>query len=75
MRATYDRATNAAYISLTDVDGPGPRETTNAETPAGVEARVVLDWYDGRLVGIEVLDASHFLPDDLLAEAESGPPT
>jgi hypothetical protein len=31
------------------------------------------DWNDGHLVGIEVLDASHFLPDDLLADAESGP--
>ena len=73
MRVSYGRATNAAYISLTDVDGPGPRETTSAETPSGVEAWVALDWNDGRLIGIDVLDASHFLPDDLLAEAEGRP--
>jgi uncharacterized protein YuzE len=70
MRVTYDRVADAAYISLTEIDGPGPRETTSAETPNGADAWIALDWNDGRLIGIEVLDASHFLPDDLLAEAD-----
>lgn len=74
MRVSYDRETNAAYIRLTEQDLPGPHETTSAQTPTGVEAWIALDWRDGRLVGIEVLDASHFLPDDLLAEADNPKP-
>jgi hypothetical protein len=31
---------------------------------------VVIDWKDGRLVGIEVLDANQRLHQDLLDEAE-----
>ena len=34
------------------------------------EAFVVLDWKEDRLVGIEILDASHRLHPDLLEEAE-----
>jgi uncharacterized protein YuzE len=67
---SYDPAANAAYIRLTDTDTAGPHETTLAAMPLGVEASVALDWSDGRLVGIEILDASHFLPDDLLARAD-----
>ena len=74
MRVSYDRAANAAYISLTEAARRGRRESTSAECPSGVVAWVALDWHDGRLVGIEVLDASHFLPEDLLAGADE-PPT
>jgi hypothetical protein len=31
---------------------------------------VVLDWKDGRIAGLEVLDASKLLHDDLLSLAE-----
>jgi hypothetical protein len=31
---------------------------------------VVMDWRDGRIVGLEVLDASKLLHRDLLANAE-----
>lgn len=77
MRVTYDPAVDAAYIKLS---GPGPlidaipdagrMVTTDAAAPGGVGAMVMLDWLDGRLVGVEVIGASVALPDELLAEAE-----
>jgi hypothetical protein len=41
-----------------------------ATTPEGVKAMVVMDWKQGKIVGLEVLDASGVLHPDLLAEAE-----
>jgi hypothetical protein len=41
-----------------------------ANPPDGVQAFIVLDWKDDRLVGIEVLDASARLPHDFLDQAE-----
>ena len=40
------------------------------QTPNGTDAWVVLDWKDGKIVGLEVLDASALLHADLLAQAE-----
>lgn len=45
--------------------------TCGADPPEGVQAFIVLDWKDGRLVGVEVLDASSRLHHDLLEEAET----
>ena len=39
--------------------------------PPGTKGFVALDWKDGRLVGIEILDASTRLHQDLLEEAET----
>jgi hypothetical protein len=36
----------------------------------GTNATAILDWKDGRLVGIEVLDASERVHPDLFDEAE-----
>jgi uncharacterized protein YuzE len=38
--------------------------------PSGTGGFVALDWKDGRLVGIEILDASSRLHHDLLEQAE-----
>ena len=38
--------------------------------PDGVDGFVALDWEDGRIVGIEILDASSRLTQDILDEAE-----
>jgi hypothetical protein len=38
---------------------PG-RDSVPVVPPAGVAAMVVLDWKDGKIVGLEVLDASAF---------------
>ena len=71
MRVTHDRAVNAAYIYLTDEPLSPGRETVIPELPTGVDGEVVLDFRDGRLVGIEILGASRLLHRDLLAEASS----
>jgi hypothetical protein len=43
--------------------------TLQAPTPPGTEGFIALDWEDGRLVGIEILDASTRLHHDLLDQA------
>jgi hypothetical protein len=48
---------------------PG-RTTTQARTPPGTEGFAALDWKDGRLAGIEILDASTRLHHDLIDRAE-----
>lgn len=70
MRITYDRDANAVYIRLTDQDIAGQSRTLKAPTPPGVEGFIVLDWKDDVLVGIEILDATARLPEDLLEQAE-----
>ena len=47
---------------------PG-RDSIACEVPAGTNAMVVLDWKNGRIVGLEVMDASHHLHPDLLQSA------
>ncbi len=70
MRITYDRQANAVYVYLTDEPLTPGRTSTPADPPDGVQAFIVLDWKDDRLVGLEVLDARERLHPDLLAEAE-----
>ena len=70
VRITYDRAANAAYIHLTEVELEPGRTTISAALPPGVVGFVALDWKDDRLVGIEVLDADTRLCPDLLERAE-----
>jgi uncharacterized protein YuzE len=71
VRITYDPAADAVYIYLTgDPLTPG-RTTIQASTPPGTEGFVALDWKDGRLVGIKILDASTRLHHDLLDQAET----
>jgi uncharacterized protein YuzE len=71
VRITYDPAADAVDIYLTgDPLTPG-RTTIQASTPPGTEGFVALDWKDGRLVGIEILDASTRLHHDLLDQAET----
>ena len=70
MRITYDPAADAAYVYLTGERLTRGRTSIPATPPEGVQAFVVLDWKDDRLVGIEVLDASSILPASLLDQAE-----
>ena len=46
------------------------RANTRAATPEGIDGFVALDWEDGRIIGIEILDASSRLSHDVLDEAE-----
>lgn len=70
MRITYDPEADAAYIQLTDTELPVGRDSIELETPATTSSMVVMDWRDGKIVGLEVLDASTLLHPDLLAQAE-----
>ena len=70
MRITYDPAADAAYIYLTGERLTRGRTSIPAAPPEGVQAFIILDWKDDRLVGIEILDASARLHQDLFDEAE-----
>jgi uncharacterized protein YuzE len=70
MRVSYDPEADAAYIYLTDQDLPPGRDSVPWDPPEDVRhAFVVMDWKEGRIVGLEVLDASTLLHPDLLAKA------
>jgi uncharacterized protein YuzE len=70
VRITYNPAADAIYIHLTGQPLPPGRTTIQASTPPGVDAFVALDWKGDRLVGLEILDASSRLHQDLLDQAE-----
>lgn len=73
MRITYDPAVDAAYLYLTEEPLTPGRDSVLCNPPEGIQASVVMvvmDWKDGKIVGLEVLDASSFLHADLLAQAQ-----
>ena len=73
MRITYAPGPDAAYIYLTGEPLKPGRVSIPCGFPAGVFTQVVMDWKDGKIVGLEVLDASSLLHPDLLAQADSQP--
>jgi uncharacterized protein YuzE len=64
------QAADAAYIYLTGERLTRGRTSIAATPPEGVQAFVVLDWKEDRVIGIEILDASSRLHPGLLDEAE-----
>lgn len=71
MRITYSKNADAAYIYLTDIKKGGVAKTHPCEVP-GIKGEIMLDFdKDGRLVGIEILDASNGLPASFLKSAEN----
>lgn len=75
MRVTYDGQANAAYIYLKPVIKPGEAARTYVcdlqKEGFGLAVGVNLDFdISGRLIGIEVLHASHGLPREFLQQAE-----
>jgi uncharacterized protein YuzE len=67
----YDPLVDAAYIYLTAIS-PGQVASTYPCPPSEVSGQIQLDFdAEGRLVGIEVLDASKFLPPDVLDAART----
>jgi uncharacterized protein YuzE len=71
VRITYGRESDAAYIYLTEAVLQPGRDSIPCDKPDDVEhAWVVMDWREGRIVGLEVLDASKLLHPDLLALAD-----
>lgn len=66
MKITYDSEADAAYIYLAPIE-PGGVAKTYACDPGEVGGTINLDFdADGRLLGIEVLDASGKLPESVL---------
>ena len=66
MNLEYDNQVDAAYISLAAVE-PVDVKVSYACDPDEVGGQIQLDFDgDGRLIGIEVLDASHMLPEVVL---------
>ena len=66
MRVEFDRSANAAYIYLREIEDGGVAKTVVID-----EAPVQLDFdKHGRLIGIEVLRATRYLPDEVLKKAE-----
>ena len=70
MRIEYDPQSDAAYIYFESQIGAGGVDKTYACDPSAVDGQIHLDFdAQGRLLGIEILDASEFLPAELLATA------
>lgn len=72
MKLTYDRSVDAAYIQLArEIPAGGVAKTCPCD-PLEVGGEINLDFdAEGRLVGIEILDASKKLPPELLRSASS----
>jgi predicted acylesterase/phospholipase RssA len=70
-RITYDPATDTASLHLTGQPLSSGQTTTNADSPAGVDAFITLDWRDNDLASIGVHEASKELSADLLNRARS----
>jgi uncharacterized protein YuzE len=71
MRIKYDRSVDAAYIYLRDMIPAGAVKMTYSCDPAEVKAEINLDFDDaGRLIGIEILEASLKLPSEIIDLAE-----
>jgi len=67
MKVTYDAATDAAYIYFVDSIAAGAVAVTYSCDPSQVKGMINLDFdSEGRLLAMEVLDASHYLPQSLL---------
>ena len=69
MRITYDPEADAAYIYLTDEQLSPGLVSVPIDPLEGIQADIVLDWKDGKMVGLEVLGAASVLHSDLLARA------
>jgi uncharacterized protein YuzE len=70
LRATYDSTADAVYVYFTGRALDPGRKSIPLDPPTGIKAFLVMDWKDGRIVGLEVLDARGFLHDAFIASAE-----
>jgi len=70
MRITFDSSEDAAYVYLASI-GKGDSIKTYLCDPLEVDGQIHLDFdSSGRLIGIEVLEATRLLHKDLLEMAE-----
>ncbi len=72
MKLSYDRSVDAAYIQLAREIAAGGVAKTYPCDPLEVSGQINLDFdAEGRLIGIEILDASKKLPPELLRSGSS----
>jgi uncharacterized protein YuzE len=68
LKVEFDRRADAAYIYLLEIEPGGVARTVRVHDAPGM---LNLDFDTaGRLIGIEVLPATHHLPQALLAQAD-----
>lgn len=66
----YDAAVDAAYVRFGAEIGPGGVARTVPVDPSEIDGEINLDFdSDGHLIGIEIQDASRFLPERVLRGA------
>jgi uncharacterized protein YuzE len=74
LKVTYDQQVNAAYIYFEEpaqAGVPGSAVKTYECDPIAVDGMINLDFdEEGRVIGIEILDARSKLPPYLLSTAE-----
>jgi uncharacterized protein YuzE len=72
MKVKYEKSIDAAYIYLKDKIGKGEAKNSYPCDPNAVNgAMIVLDFDENyKLLGIEIQDASKYLPQTLLDQAE-----
>ena len=71
MYVTYDKEANAAYIGFAKVTSGEVSETIEIELPESVSGDLNLDLdKKGKILGVEVLNASEILPAALLKRAK-----
>ena len=67
MRLEYDAGIDSAYLFLVDKILPGGAATTLNIDPSEINGHVNIDLDSaGRIIGIEVLDASRLLPAEFM---------
>lgn len=69
MKLTYDKKADAAYIYFSNFPADTVDKTYPCD-PQEVEGMINLDFTNGKLVGIEVMDASKKLSEELLSQAQ-----
>lgn len=70
MQVLYDRSVDAAYLYLVSVIDKGQVKESYSCDTKGVNGHITMDFDSlGRLLGIEILNASRFLPEELLKKA------
>ncbi len=71
MKATYDHSVDAAYIYLVPEIVKAQVKNTYCCDPREVNGQINLDFDEsGRLLGIEILDATRLLHADILDKAK-----
>ncbi len=72
MKISYDASVDAAYMSFAKADEASVFGFTYCCNPAEVEGEINLDFdASGRLIGLEILQASKKLPISLFTELQA----